>query len=242
MSPKISVVVPTYDRPKYIEALLQALRLQTFKGFEVIISDDGSFFMPYEVIKSFERQLDIKYIWQQDKPWNMPEAKNLGIKLSYAKVILLFDDDTIPCQRCLENHYKRHLKEDRIMVFGQLMGCPGLKPSQVKNYLLSEYPRGATPRFRPIPKNFSVKRKEILAINGFDLDYSGHYGYDDFDFTKRLADNGVKAVQAPECEALALIAHSGHTKYSKDTKRNFELHQRKIKEGKIVCKRGLVMR
>lgn len=237
---RISIVVITYDRPDYIKAMLEALKLQTFKDFEVIIVDDGSLYSPYEVVKSFEGQLDIKYIWQRDKPWNYCEARNLGIKISSGFIILFFDDDCMPTQRCLGNHYKRHLAADSVMVFGQIMGgVPDLKPNQVKDYLLKEFPKGAVASFRPLIKNFSVKRKEIFAVNGLDLDFSGHYGYEDTDFTRRLSRNGVKTVQAPECQALALIAHSGHTDYSREKKRNFELREKKAKEGLLVCKRGL---
>ena len=236
---KLSVVVITYDRPTYVEAMLEALKLQTLKDFEVVISDDGSLSSPYEVVKRFEGKLDIKYIWQQDKPWNYCEARNLAIKISCGEVILFFDDDTIPSQRCVENHYKRHLAEGRGMVFGKMLNHPTLRPEEVKSYLLKQYPKDTTSRFRPLVKNFSVKRKEALAINGFDLDYSGYYGYEDSDFIKRLAKNGIKTAQADECEALAILAYSGHTNYSKSNERNYKLREKKMQEGKIVCQRGL---
>lgn len=236
---KLSVIVITYDRPTYVEAMLEALKLQTFKDFEVIISDDGSLYSPYEVVKRFEGKLDIKYIWQQDKPWNYCEARNLAIKISFGEVILFFDDDTIPTQQCLEKHQQRHLVEDRIMVFGKMLGHSTLKPKGVKDFLLGQNLKGVTPSFRPLVKNFSVKRKEVLAVNGFDLDYSGYYGYEDSDFIKRLGKNGVKTIQAGECEALAILAYSGHTNYSKNNERNYKLREKKLQEGRVVCQRGL---
>ena len=236
---KLSVIVITYDRPTYVEAMLVALELQTFKDFEVIISDDGSLDSPYEVVKRFEGKLDIKYIWQQDKPWNYCEARNLAIKISCGEVLLFFDDDTIPAQQCIEKHQQRHLAEDRIMVFGKLLGYSALKPEGVKDYLLRQYPKEATSSFKLLVKNFSVKRREVFAINGFDLDYSGYYGYEDSDFIKRLTRSGIKTVQDSKCEALAVLAYSGHTHYSKNNERNRELYEKKLQEGRTVCQRGL---
>ena len=39
MNPKASIVISTFNREKILNRLLEALKLQIFKDFEIIISD-----------------------------------------------------------------------------------------------------------------------------------------------------------------------------------------------------------
>ena len=76
----------------------------------------------------------------------------------------------------------------------------------------------------------------MLAVNGYDLDYSGCYGCEDTDLAGRLTKSGVKPVFAPECVIL-LIPGIHHPK---DTfARNTKLRQAKRLKPLIVCKRGI---
>lgn len=235
---KISVVVPTYNRPQYVEALLEALLNQTFKDFEVIISDDGSKDSPYEVVKKFDGKLDIKYIWQRDKkPFNESEARNLGIKIAFGEILVLHDDDSFLHRLCLENHYKKHQAKGRIMVWGALYFNPTTRVSQVTEYMKNDFPKGAKLHYHRTPKNFSIRREEVLKINGFDQDFCGHFGKKDTDFTWRLKESGVSRVEAPECEALAIRSHSGQFE---DTSVNSALLVEKIRERKLVCANGIM--
>lgn len=242
--PRISVFTATYNRPECIEGLLQSLRLQTFRDFEVIISDDGSRRSPYQAVKKFEGKLDIKYIWQRDKPFNQSEARNLAIKLSYGEILLWSDDDVFYMPRCLEYHHKRHLAEKRIMVYSfKRVLSKAFDPTSIGQYILKEYPKHSSPHPRNFvggclpQQGFSIRREEILAVNGYDLDYSGYYGCEDTDLSRRLLKNGVKPVFAPECVIL-LIPGVHHPKpfYA----RNSQLRRQKIAKGELAaCKRGI---
>lgn len=206
---RISVVIPTYNRPTYVKAVLETLVWQTFKNFEVIISDDGSKFETYEKVKEFDGKLDLKYIWQRDKLWNQPEAKNLGIKLARGEILFLSDDYVFYPPNCLALHVSMHNKtKERIMIYGLKFYHQSLKPDQVEEYLKTSFPRGCTKWRLSHPasqKNFSVKRREIYKINGYDQDFCGHWGCDDSNFAFRLARNGVKPVLAHSIPSLAIM-------------------------------------
>lgn len=241
--PKISVFTSTYNRPSCIRGLLESLELQTFKDFEVIISDDGSQRSPYGVVKEFEGELDIKYIWQKDKPHNQSEARNLAVKLSSGEILLWSDDDVFYMPRCLEYHHREHAAKKRVMVYSfKRVMSKYFNPEFVKQYMQKDYPHLSEPHPRNFvsgclpQQGFSVRREEVFAINGYDLDYAGYYGCEDSDFVRRLSKNGVKHVHASKCIVL-LIPGIHHPKEA--YARNSRLHEAKRKKGLIVCERGL---
>ena len=87
--PTVSVIIPTYNRPKFLERSLQSVYKQTFKDFEVIIVDDGSVCrMDNEKIvdKYIRKEMKIKYFYQRNT--GAPAARNKGIKEAEGKYIL----------------------------------------------------------------------------------------------------------------------------------------------------------
>lgn len=241
----VSVIIPTYNRPTYIQAILATLKWQTLKNFEVIISDDGGEPDTYELVRRFSSNLDIKYIWQRDKPWNQPEAKNLGMKLARGEILFLSDDYIFYPPECLAQHVKTHqASKERIMIYGSKLYHPHLKPSQVVKYLKTSFPKGCTGwqfRHPASQKNFSIKRKEAYAINGYDQDFCGSWGFDDHNFASRLACNGVKPVSARDIPSLAIMHKPIQ---AKDRSRNLKIYKRKkaaTHKGteKIACYNGM---
>ncbi|MDD5005788.1 MAG: glycosyltransferase family 2 protein [Candidatus Omnitrophica bacterium] len=88
---KISIVIPTYNRRDNLARLLESLKKQTYKNFEVVIVDacstDGTDMLPDE----FKDSLAIKYIVQKGKGFT--DAVNTGIQVSSGEIFLRADDD-----------------------------------------------------------------------------------------------------------------------------------------------------
>ena len=133
------------------------------------------------------------------------------------------------------------------MVFGLKYKYPSLRANQAVEYLKTKFPQGAIDmrgRFRPTSPqhNFSVRKSEVMAINGYDQDFSGHYGCDDGDFAWRLIRNGVKPVFVAECPALFIIK-TYHRLAAKERRRharhNQGLASQKKRAGKISCVHGI---
>jgi GT2 family glycosyltransferase len=53
MTPRISVVVPLYNKAPYVQRTLDSIARQTFSDFEVIVVDDGSADQGPEIVRAF---------------------------------------------------------------------------------------------------------------------------------------------------------------------------------------------
>ncbi len=61
---RYSIIVPVFNRPDHIEALLGCLVNQTYTDFEVIVVESGSSIKSDNIVKSFDNLLDIRYIYK----------------------------------------------------------------------------------------------------------------------------------------------------------------------------------
>lgn len=89
--PKVSVVIPTYNRAHSISMAIRSVLDQTYQDFEVIIVDDGSIDNTEEIVKSFEDER-IEYI-RHTKNRGASAARNTGIKVAKGEYIAFQDSD-----------------------------------------------------------------------------------------------------------------------------------------------------
>lgn len=91
----ISIVIPTYKRPDFLDRLLKSIANQTFKYFEVIVVDDNS--PNYEeylpVIEKYKKIFkEFKFLRNSENK-GAPYSRNRGIKEARYDLIALVDDD-----------------------------------------------------------------------------------------------------------------------------------------------------
>ncbi|OGO39556.1 MAG: hypothetical protein A2W35_18885 [Chloroflexi bacterium RBG_16_57_11] len=103
IQPKVSVIIPVYNRAGYIPPVLASLQSQTFHEFEAIIVDDGSIDHLEELIP---KNLDwIKIIHQEHR--GPGPARNRGIHIAAGEylVFLDVDDAILPEKLERQSHY-----------------------------------------------------------------------------------------------------------------------------------------
>jgi len=89
-----SIIIPTYNRAHIIRNAIEAVMLQTFLDFELIISDDGSTDNTEEIVMPLLKDSRIKYIKQSNK--GVCAARNFGAHHAKGKYLVFLDsDDTI---------------------------------------------------------------------------------------------------------------------------------------------------
>ena len=92
-TPKVSIILPTYNRAYIIEKAIQSVLNQTYQDFELIIVDDGSTDNTEEIIKKLqEKDKRIRYIKLETNK-GAAAARNEGIKIAHGKYITFQDSD-----------------------------------------------------------------------------------------------------------------------------------------------------
>ncbi len=97
--PKVSIVIPTYNRAHFITESIQSVLAQTFTDFEIVVVDDGSIDNTKEVVNNFQDPR-IKYTYQENQ--GVAAASNRGFKLSRGKYIAFFSSDDILIKDAVE--------------------------------------------------------------------------------------------------------------------------------------------
>ncbi len=91
MSAKVSIIIPAYNREKYIKRALDSIFSQTFSNFEIIIVDDGSIDNTKKAIDGYLKDERVHYIFQKNQ--GVSTALNNGIGASKGKYISLLHSD-----------------------------------------------------------------------------------------------------------------------------------------------------
>lgn len=109
--PRVSVIVPTFNRWPILERALEALAAQTYDNLEVIVVDDGSTDGTWGGLVAWQREnagrLEIKALHQENlKPGR---ARNLGLRHSEGDLVLFIGDDIIAAPDLVAEHVAAHL-------------------------------------------------------------------------------------------------------------------------------------
>ena len=102
----VSVVVPTFNRDKFIKKSVTSVLRQTKKPDEIIVVDDGSTDQTWELLKqlgfskSSYNDPPLRYIYQKNR--GVSAARNVGIKASKYNFIALLDSDDVWLETKLE--------------------------------------------------------------------------------------------------------------------------------------------
>ncbi len=98
MTPRVSVIVPTYNRAQFLAEALDSLFAQTLPPHEVILVNDGCDDRTHAVIEPYRSRL--LYIEQPNL--NKAQALNVAIPRATGDYIWIFDDDDVALPDALQ--------------------------------------------------------------------------------------------------------------------------------------------
>ena len=99
----ISVIIPTYNREKFLEIAIESVLNQSYKKFELIVVDDGSTDNTSQILKKYS---NITELYQKNS--GVASARNYGIKKAKYEWIAFLDSDDSWMSDKLQKQVKFH--------------------------------------------------------------------------------------------------------------------------------------
>ncbi|WCO03657.1 glycosyltransferase family 2 protein [Psychroserpens ponticola] len=105
----ISVIISTYNNPKWLQKVLWSFDVQTFKNFEVVIADDGSTEETKSLIDTMALEVSypIQHIWHEDNGFQKTIILNKATVASNGNYLVYTDGDCIARADFLNVHASR---------------------------------------------------------------------------------------------------------------------------------------
>ena len=107
---RLSIAIPTFEYKgkggEFLDFLFRTIEIQTFKDFEVVVSDHSKDEKLVDVIDSFKSKFDIKYIKNKNRLGNGPANTNNAIRNCSGEIIkVMFQDDFFYDSQALKKIY-----------------------------------------------------------------------------------------------------------------------------------------
>lgn len=99
--PTLSIILPVYNKGKYVKRCIESILCQNFTSFELIIINDGSTDDSEYIIKEYEDER-IRYYHTTNN--GVSNARNLGLDVMKGEYILFIDADD-----WIESYYLKHI-------------------------------------------------------------------------------------------------------------------------------------
>jgi len=119
MTMKISVIVPTYNRPQALKLSLLSLRDQSILPSEVLIADDGSSSDTRDAVDEMQNVLKdffpIRHVWQEDIGFRKPRILNEAVRNSTGDYLVFIDGDCMAHRHFVRAHVEH---SDPVAILG----------------------------------------------------------------------------------------------------------------------------
>lgn len=164
---KVSIIITLYKDLVSLKLVLDALKRQTYKDFEVIIAEDDDASETVEFLKQFN-DLDIVHLSQPDTGRNKVVIQNKAIAKASGEYLFFIDGDIVPFKHFVE--YSLKIAKPGRVLSGRRVNVPKdltqkIKQEEIKIEDLEDHYLSFLWRYR--------NDKEVRAEQGIELDPDG---------------------------------------------------------------------
>ena len=93
--PKISIVIPSYNKADFIKETLDSIVSQDYPNLEIIIQDGGSTDGTVDIIKKYAKKHPDMISWSSEKDKGQVDAINKGLKKATGGVLTFINADDV---------------------------------------------------------------------------------------------------------------------------------------------------
>lgn len=234
MDYKISVVIRTFNEEKHLSEVLESLKNQTYKNFEVIIVDSESTDNTLNIAKNY----NVKIVPILKKDFNYSYASNVGVKNSTGDIICFLSGHSVPATNTYLEETNNVFQNDKIGgCYGDVIALEDgsiweklyNKLGYIKNIILGKGKK-VTLETEIHPGILSCSNASIRA-NIFKehlfADELGKKGGEDVEIAYRIIKDGYYIAQVPNL----LVKHSHGNNFKKFIK---ELKNWKVMYNEVI--------
>nr|WP_027327290.1 glycosyltransferase [Helicobacter pametensis] len=263
-TPKVSLIVTTYNQKERLALVLDSIKNQKVLPFEVLIADDGSTEDTKTMIEKYQKSfpIPIRHIWQEDLGYRLAQSRNQAILRANGEYLVIVDGDMILHPRFIEDHLAfatrgvfvqggRILLDsketDSVMQTKDLSAV--LQKKSIKNHRLKCLSRlifALSAKTKTHLRsdvilsvrgcNMAFYKQDAQRINGFNQAFRG-WGREDSEFVARFLYAGGKM---KKLKFRALAYHLHHEENSRDMlEENHQIYSNCLKHQKTWCDAGL---
>ncbi|MFH1387070.1 MAG: glycosyltransferase [bacterium] len=173
--PKISIIIVTYNRSKYIKEAIQSALDQSFADYELIVIDDGSTDDTKRIVREFQSS-KISYYYKSHT--NVADSRNYGISKACGEYLVWLDSDDVLMPECLRLELNEIEADQRLdVVYGDftLIDENGVMIGELlhRNFKNKEELIESMVWNNPIPNvGVMIKKKCYQELGGFDPFFS----------------------------------------------------------------------
>lgn len=262
----VSLIICFYERLNYLKCCLDALRFCEQDFDEVIVTDDGSRMHTVKKLKDMIREYEfsITHVWQPKEGFRVAAARNSGIRHARGDYLVFLDCDFMALPDTIETHLKaakpgrfvagncKYLNEEQTKkifdaeisrevlekYYQQIPEAEIVRQHRkfIKRTILIRL-RLASPKKQSLGGHFSIHRKDIEYVNGYDENFIG-WGGEDEDLGIRLVRAGI---YSRSVIPYARVLHLWHPREigDKHWREGVNIDYFKRKDVPFYCENGL---
>jgi glycosyltransferase involved in cell wall biosynthesis len=180
--PLVSILVPTYNRARYLRDCIRSALQQGFGDFELVVADDGSTDETPELVESL-RDPRLRYL--RLPRCGAPAARNAAVGAARGEFVFNLDSDDVLLVDTLE-HYARAQRawSDADVFYADLI----VTDARLQPLRTIEYPDwygrgaeliGALLRGSPVPNGGAmIRRRAFERLGGYDPSFARAHDYE----------------------------------------------------------------
>jgi glycosyltransferase involved in cell wall biosynthesis len=207
-APKISVVIPTFNRASVLAQTIDFVESQTVsnESYEVIVVDNASTDDTHAVLEAKRKKHPNLRFFLQTKP-GAAATRNAGLRETSGEIVLFIDDDILAEPDLVERHLSYHGRHQYACIIGKVIAPWN---DRVEPFLRYLHHRGIYNPYSiasgPIDfsyhhtGNVSTPRSLLFEAGGFNEDFF-IYGMEDIELGYRLEKLGIQMVNGERAQA-----------------------------------------
>jgi glycosyltransferase involved in cell wall biosynthesis len=176
--PRVSTIIPTYNRKEFVSAAIESVLAQTYTDYELIVVDDGSDDGTADALKQYGER--IRYVCQQHQ--GVSAGRNHGLELAQGEFIAFLDSDDLwlPKKLALQVAFMDQNPEARICYTDEIWIRRGKRVNPQKKH--AKYSGWIYAQCLPLciisPSSALMRRGLFTEMGVFDTDFPVCEDYD----------------------------------------------------------------